>query len=372
MSRSWVDIDLDAIARNVGALMAAAPDSGLCAVVKADGYGHGANEVARATLDAGATVLAVAQVDEGAALRDAGIDARIWVLSEPEPHEFVSAAGFGLEPAIYSERGIEAAASVARAAPLTVHLKVDTGMHRVGAHTDDAVALATAIERASGLQLGSVWTHCATADEPGNPYTDRQLDRYEQVLDAMTAAGVEVPLRHAANSAGTLAHPRAHHDIVRTGIALYGLAPSQAMVETACDVGLTPALTWRSNVAYVKRLRAGDRVSYGQRAGVDQPTTAATIPLGYADGYRRGLWQSGAVLIGGVRRPIIGVVTMDQIVVDCGDDDVAAGDDVVVIGEQTVGSTGDRITADDLAADLDTINYEVVCGISKRVERVHR
>lgn len=372
MSRSWVDIDLAAIARNVGALKATAPGAALCAVVKADGYGHGAGEVSRAALNAGATVLAVAQVDEGASLRDAGIDAPIWVLSEPEPHEFVSAAGFGLEPAIYSERGIEAAASVSRAAPLTVHLKVDSGMHRVGAHPDDVIERAVAIERASGLRLGSVWTHCATADEPGNPYTDRQLDRYDQVLDAMAGAGIEVPLRHAANSAGTLAHPRAHHDIVRAGIAIYGLAPSPAMLEAACEAGLTPALTWRSNVSFVKRLRAGDRVSYGQREGVDRPTNAATIPLGYADGYRRGLWKMGAVLIGGVRRPIIGVVTMDQIVVDCGDDDVAAGDDVVVIGEQTVGSVGDRITADELAAGLDTINYEVVCGISKRVERVHR
>lgn len=367
MSRSWVEVELSAIRHNLGVLAELVGDAEVCAVVKADGYGHGALPVAVAALDAGATALAVAQVDEGVELREAGIDAPIWVLSEPQPHEFVGAAGFGLEPAIYSERGIEAAASVGGAEPLTVHLKIDTGMHRVGAQPADAVKRASAIADADGLRLGSVFTHCAVADEPDNPFTLVQLDRFDEALDNLDQAGIEVPFTHAANSAAAMCEPRSHRDIVRLGIAMYGLSPSPTLVESACEIGLLPALSWRSNVSFVKRLEAGDRVSYGQRMAVDRPTNVATVPIGYADGFRRGLWREATVLVGGVRRPILGVVTMDQIVVDCGDDDVVAGDDVVIVGRQ--GS--DSVSADDHAALLDTINYEIVCGISKRVERVY-
>ncbi len=368
MSRSWVEVDLGAIAHNVAVLAGAADGADVCAVVKADGYGHGAISVAQAAIAAGATTLAVAQVDEGVELREAGIEAPIWVLSEPEPHEFVATAELGLQPAIYSEHGIEAAAAVGVTAPLTVHLKVDTGMHRVGAAPADVVARARSIVSADGLTLGSVFTHCAVADEPTNPFTDQQLARFDSALGELAEAGIEVPFTHAANSAGTLVVPSARRDIVRVGIAMYGLAPSPDLAEVACEADLRPALSWHSRVSFVKRLAAGNRVSYGQRAAVDRETTVATIPLGYADGFRRGLWRDGSVLIGGKPRPILGVVTMDQFVVDCGDDDVAAGDDVVLIGHQG----GSLISADDLAAKLDTINYEIVCGISKRVERRYR
>lgn len=375
-SRSWVDVDLDAIAANVATLAECAPAAKLCAVVKANGYGHGALPVARTALASGAEILAVAQVDEGVALRRAGIEAPIWVLSEPEPEEFDAAAANGLEPAVYTHRAIEAAAGVG--SPLVVHLKVDTGMHRVGAHPVDVVGLAGTVGASPNLTLGSVWTHLACADADGEAVaeplatgpradtctvTHEQLDRYEAVLAALDEAGIDVPLRHAANSAGTIAHPRSHHDVVRCGVSLYGLPPSPGL---AGRVPLRPALTWRTRVSYVKELRAGDAVSYGHRRVVSRTSRAATLPVGYADGYRRGLWNHGAsALVGGRRRPILGVVTMDQTVVDCGDDDVEPGDEVVLLGRQ-----GDaEITADDLAAALGTINYEISCGIGPRVER---
>ena len=384
--RSWVDIDLDAVAANVANLAACAPAAKLCAVVKANGYGHGAVPVARTALDAGAAILAVAQVDEGIALRAAGIDAPIWVLSEPEPEEFAPAAAHDLQPAVYSPDGIQDAIGAKR--PLTVHLKADTGMHRVGARPTDVVTLAQKIEAAPNLTLGSVWTHLASADIDGEQRradgraqgaadggdggarrgaatttTDDQLDCYEAVLAALDDAGIEVPLRHAANSAGTIAHPRSHGDVVRCGIAIYGLPPSPGL---AGRVALRPALTWRSRVSFVKELHPGDAVSYGHRRVISRTSRVATVPVGYADGYRRNLWNRGGVmLIGGRRRPIVGVVTMDQVVVDCGRDEVQAGDEVVLIGRQC----DEEVTADELAAALGTINYEIPCGIGHRVGR---
>jgi alanine racemase len=361
MSRAWVDVDLAAVAANVKTLRQLAPAAELCAVVKADGYGHGAIEVSRAALSAGASRLAVAQVGEGLALRDAGLDAPIWVLSEPEPGELAAAAAAGLEPAVYSAPVIAAAAGIGG---LTVHLKVDTGMHRVGAAPAVVVALARQVTACERLSLGSVWTHLATADEVAAGFADRQLDRYEEVLADLKAAGIGVPLRHAANSAATIA--RSHHDVVRCGIAIYGLAPSPYLDGRA---DLRPALSWRTRVSHVKRLPAGARVSYGQRQALDRDANVATIPVGYADGFRRALWSSGGhVLIGGRRRPIVGVVTMDQTVVDCGDDEVGPGDEAVLIGSQG----GETITADDLARSLGTINYEIVTSIGRRVERRFR
>jgi alanine racemase len=369
MSRAWVDIDLAAVAANAKTLQELAPGAELCAVVKAGGYGHGAIEVARAALSVGATRVAVAQVGEGLDLRAAGLDVPIWVLAEPDPAELAAAAGAGLEPAVYSASTVAAAAAVGG---LTVHLKVDTGMHRVGAAPTDVVALARQIAGSGRLRLGSVWTHLATADAPhdepakdgaATSFADRQLDRYERALADLAEAGIDVPLRHAANSAATIAHPRSHHDVVRCGIALYGLPPSPNLAGRA---DLCPALTWRSTVAYVKRLEAGEAVSYGQHQALRRDATVATIPVGYADGYRRALWNTGgAALIGGKRRPIVGVVTMDQLVVDCGDDRVEPGDDVVLIGKQGAAS----ITADDLASSLQTINYEIPTSIGSRVER---
>ena len=366
MRPTWADVDLDAIRANVGTLRQMAAPAKLCAVVKADAYGHGAVPVARAALDAGADWLAVALVDEGRTLRDAGISVPILVLSEPRPFEMIEVASYRLRPAVYSGEGLAAAAAAANQVgeSLPVHLKVDTGMYRVGAPPEDAVRLALAIQDRPMLELEGVWTHCAVADEPDNPGTTAQLDRFDEVLAMLEATGVSAPVVHVANTAATIAHPRSRHTMVRCGIGIYGIAPSAALAPMA---ELQPAMTVRSQVSYVKTIPAGARVSYGQRWEAATDTVIATVPIGYADGIRRSLWAAGGeVLIRGERRPLAGTVTMDQLMVDCGPDaSVEQGDEVVLIGAQ-----GDeRITAEEVADRLGTIGYEVVCDIESRVPR---
>jgi alanine racemase len=362
------EVDLAAIAHNVRALSELAAPAELCAVVKADGYAHGAIAVSQVALRAGASWLAVALVEEAAVLRKAGIDAPILLLSEPRPADMVAAARYDLRVGVYTDAGIEGMASAARAAGRVtrVHLKVDTGMNRVGARPADAVRLAKEIADRPELALEAVFTHCAVADEPGNAFTDVQLDRFDAVVDELEEAGLRPPLLHAANSAATLDHPRARYDLVRTGIAVYGIAPAAAL---AGRLDLRPALSLKAEVSMVKRVGAGEAVSYGLRHRFDRDSVVATVPIGYADGVPRRLGLLGAeVLIGGRRRPMAGVVTMDQLMVDCGDDDaVAVGDEVVPLGSQV----DETIGAEEWAARLDTIAYEVVCGIGPRVPRVY-
>jgi alanine racemase len=367
MRAARADVDLDAIRHNVGALAERVAPARLCAVVKADGYGHGAIAVSQAVLDAGASWLGVALIEEGAVLRKSGIDAPILLLSEPRLADVELAIHYDLRLTVYSREAIEAAADAAAAAGRTarLHLKVNTGMNRVGADAREIVDLARAVAKQPGLELEALWTHCAVADEPGNPFTDQQLDRLDDVIGQLREAGLRPPMIHAANSAAALDHPRSRHDLVRCGIAIYGLAPSPALADR---IELHPAMSLRSEVSMVKRVAAGERISYGLRHEFSSPATVATIPIGYADGVPRRLsFEGGEVLIGGRRRPIVGLVTMDQLMVDCGDDDVSAGDEVVLIGAQ--GSA--TITAQEWADKLHTIGYEVVCGIGPRVPRYY-
>ncbi len=364
---TWVEVDPQAIAANVRALRAVTDPTPVWAVVKADGYGHGAVTAARAALAGGAAGLGVALVEEGEELREAGIDARILLLSEPPPGAEGRVVAAGIEPAVYTA---DAVAALARAwaasggAPLPVHLKVDTGMHRVGVAPEGAPALAGAVADAPALHLASVWTHLAVADEPDNAFTVEQVRRFDAACAAIEEAGVAIPTRHAANSAAALSHPATRLDLVRAGIAVYGIAPAPAL---AGLVELTPALRLVSRVSHVKVIGAGEAVSYGQHYRVAAPTTIATVPIGYADGLRRALGETGGVvLIGGQRLPIAGAVTMDQITVDCGPGaTVAPGDEVVLLGRQ-----GDaEITAQEWADRLGTIGYEIPCGIGARVPR---
>ena len=367
MSASIAFVDQKAITRNVSVLDALAPGARTCAVVKADGYGHGSVSVARAALDGGAGWLAVAQVAEARALRAAGIEAPVLLLSEPRVDEIEAALALGLRLVVYRPETVAAVSGAAAALgvpSVRCHLKVDTGMRRVGCEPEDAVTRARQILDAPCLDLEGTMTHLATADDPSDPTTDGQLDRFDGVLAELAAAGIEPGIRHAANSAATIAFPRSHYDLVRTGIALYGIAPSPTL---AGAVDLLPALRWVSSVSLVKQVRAGEKVSYGHRHRFAGDTVVATVPVGYADGYRRRLGLAGGeVLIGGRRRPVVGVVTMDQFVVDCGPGaDVSAGDEVVLLGRQD----DEEITAEEIAGRLDTIGYEVVCAISARVER---
>jgi alanine racemase len=368
----WSEIDLDALRANVRALCAHAAPAQLLAVVKANGYGHGAVPVARAALDAGASWLGIARIEEAVQLRDAGIDAPVMILSEPSPAAVADVVAHDITPVVYTEAGIDALAKgvveSGRDRPFAVHLKVDTGMHRVGCAPDHAVALAAQVAARDELELTGVCTHLAVADEPDDTYTPEQLDRFDAVLAALDDAGLLPPLVHAANSAGLLAHPRAHHSLVRVGIAMYGLPPAPTLHGHA-GVELTPVLSLRARVTLVKELPAGERLSYGLRYELDRPSRVATVPAGYADGVPRNLGlQGGEVLIGGQRLPIAGVVTMDQLLVDVGDAAVAPGDEVVLIGRQG----GEEITATEWAQHLGTINYEIVTGIGARVPRTYR
>ncbi|MDZ7679218.1 MAG: alanine racemase [Acidimicrobiales bacterium] len=364
MASAWATIDLDAVKGNVAALVEMVAPAEVCAVVKADGYGHGAVPVARAAVDAGATWLAVAHVGEGEALRAGGLEVPILVLSEPDPNLLSHAADLGLQVTLFSEPGVRAAAAAAsQARPVGVHLKVDTGMHRVGVDPSAVVPLAQRVIDAPGLELEALWTHLAVADEPDHDFTAVQLDRYQGALEQLEAAGISPRLRHAANSAGAIAHPASRFDLVRCGIAIYGISPSP---ELAGHAPLHPAMSLSARVTQVKVVPAGDALSYGLRHRFDVPTVVATVAIGYADGVRRDLHRlGGEVLLGGHRCPIVGTITMDQLMVDCGDVEVAAGDEAVLIGSQGP----ERITAEAVAGRLDTIGYEVVCGVGPRVER---
>ena len=360
MRPSWIEVDLDAIAHNVRLIVEEVADATLCAVVKADGYGHGDVPVAEAALSGGATSLAVALVEEAVRLRDAGIDAPILVLSEPDVADAPEMVARRLIPTIYRA---EFAAALAAAAdgPVSVHIKVDTGMHRVGASPEDVPALVESVRAEPKLELEGLWTHFAVAEDDAE-YTKRQMATFHEVHATIAASGDAVPLLHAANTAGALLFPEARLDMVRVGLGIYGLRPAPGV---AAHLDLRPAMRVVSEVSMVRRLEAGERPSYGRRRALSSSAMIATVPLGYADGIRRRLSDEGRVLIGGESRRLAGTVTMDQIVVDMGDAPVAVGDEVVVIGTQGAAT----VTADDWADLLGTINYEVVCGFGPRLPR---
>ncbi len=365
---AWAEVDLDAVAHNVAVLCAAAAPAAVWAVVKADAYGHGAVAVARTAVAAGAAGLCVALVQEAAALRAAGVAANVLVLSEQPAAQAAEAVALGVVSTVASADGIDALAAAAAAAGQRhrVHLKVDTGMHRAGCAPADAVDLAARVAASGALQLDGVFTHLATADEPGHPDIDRQVGRFDTVLHELARAGLRPATVHTANSAAALTLPAARHQMVRVGIALYGLAPGPLLAPWCTD--LRPAMSLHARISRVHRAPAGDGVSYGLRHRFARETTVATVPLGYADGVARRSFEVGAeVLVRGRRRPVVGVVTMDQLMVDAGDLPVAVGDPVVVFGTQA----GEQLGADEVAARLGTIGYEVVCAVSARVPRRH-
>jgi alanine racemase len=355
-------VDLGAIRHNVRMLKPSSAD--VMAVVKANGYGHGSVQVARAAQAAGATWLGVALVEEGIDLRDAGLTGPILVLTEFPAGAEKEALAAGLTPSVYTEEGLRLLAEAAGALGkrVGVHVKVDTGMHRVGIEPDRLVRYVSDLH-AAGLDLEGLWTHFAMAEETNDPFTEGQLERFDAAVGAVGAAGLRPRYRHAANSAAIMSRPDTHLDLVRLGIAMYGLSPGPGLAEGAA--ALRPALSWKSAVAMVKRVEAGEGLSYGQRYVLQRPSSVATVPVGYADGYSRLASGQAQVLIRGRRYPVAGTITMDQLMVDCGDDRVEAGDEVVLIGSQGL----EAITADDLATWIGTINYEVVCGLSERVPR---
>jgi alanine racemase len=365
-----VEVDLAAIGRNVGVMIETIAPAALWAVVKADGYGHGAPAVARTALEAGAEGLCVALVQEGVALRQAGIAAPVLVLAEQPEDQLDELVRWRLAATAYTPAYLDALASAAResgGSTITVHVKVDTGMHRVGASPGDVPDVLRALAAHPELRWVGLWTHLARADEPEAPATAAQLELLDEVVADVVKAGYPPPVVHAANSAGGLAWPDARRDLVRSGIAVYGLVPGPGVAALCGE--LEPALSLKARVSRVGRVAAGEGISYGHRTVLDREATVATVPLGYADGVPRRLSSvGGEVLLGGRRRPIAGVITMDQLMVDCGDDPVEVGDEVVLIGQQGA----EQISADDWAAALGTINYEIVCGLSARLPRLYQ
>ena len=366
--RAIAEVSVGAVERNCARLAGVLDgDARLCAVVKSDGYGHGAVECARAALAGGATWLAVAAADEAAELREHFPDAPVLTMGALTDAELDVALDAASDIAVWRSEQVGRAAARAdqRNVRPRVHVKYDTGMGRLGERDADNVLRvldeAAAEER---LELAGFWTHFATADELDSDFFDRQLERFGTLVERVRADHPEA-LVHAANSAATLRDPAAHFDMVRCGIAIYGLDPFGA---DPYEQDLEPALALRSYVADVKRFEAGDSAGYGRRWQAPVETFVGVLPIGYGDGIRRGLTNDADVLVGGHRFPLVGTVSMDNVTIELGPaTHVTPGADATIIGSQ-----GDeRILCEEVARRLDTINYEVTCGISARVPRVY-
>ena len=367
-------VSASAIAHNVRVLKVLVGDTLFCAVVKANGYGHGAELAAKAALIGGADMLAVAIIDEGIELRESGVTAPILLLAEVPPDTIAAALASTLTLTIGSLEGARAA--LANAESLggrhRVHVKVDTGMHRMGVAPDGVDEVVDVLIASGAIELEGIYTHLSVADGSSaadRAFTREQIERFEGVVASLAQRGVEPRIVHVANSAGALGYPEARKGMVRVGLALYGYLPDAWLASALEATGeqLVRALTLCAKVIAVRQVEGGERPSYRRRRAVGGAATIATVPFGYADGYPRRLFDAGAeVLINGARYPLAGTVTMDMLVVDCGDDVIQSGDEVILLGRQ-----GDEeITADEWAERAGTISWEILCGIGARVPRI--
>jgi alanine racemase len=362
VERALARVSTGAIERNVrhlGSLLTGGAE--LCAVVKADGYGHGHAAAARAALAGAATWLAVATADEARALREAGLsDARVLVMGALTRNDLHTALAARADVVAWTRDLVEAIDGPAR-----VHVKLDSGMGRLGTKDPaEARELCELVAAREGLELAGLMTHFATADEPGDDHFPAQLDRFNELVGDIRAAHPGVVV-HAANSAATYREPAAHFDLVRCGVAIYGLDP---FGEDPAARSLEPALSLESYVASVKRFEPGESAGYGRTWSASGATNLGVLPIGYGDGWRRALSNNAEVLVRGRRRPLVGTVSMDNVTIDLGPDtDVRVGDRAVLIGVQDDG----RILCEEVARRLHTINYEVTCGLTARVRREH-
>jgi len=406
---AWVEVDTTAIRRNTEAVCAfVGAGVQVMAIVKADGYGHGAVPVARAALAGGASCLGVANVVEGIELRAAGIAAPVLILGCGMPEQAAEVVEHDLAQTLATEEMARALSDAAAAAgrEVAVHIKVDTGMGRLGVRPRDALAFARLVSTLHGLRVDGIYSHLATADHDDATYACGQARQFQEVLAELAVgrawhamplheAAPKTPLRHLANSAAVVRFPQMRLDLVRTGLLIYGLNPlpralsdpstgsgsgrpvpslcsGQALsaiegAESRPEIRLTPALSWKTRIACIKSMPAGQRLSYGGLYTTKRPTRIACLPLGYADGYPRALSNIGSVLVGGRRCPVVGAVCMDQMLVELGEVEAKAGDEVVLIGEQM----GERITANELAAAHGTVVHEIVARLGKRLPRVY-
>ncbi|MEI7813259.1 MAG: alanine racemase [Coriobacteriia bacterium] len=366
---SWAEINLEAITTNVANLKALTKKGTLfMAVVKADGYGHGGVKAARAALSGGADRLGVATIAEGLELRKAGISAPIMLLSEPPEAAISLLLEHELVPTVTTREFAVALGkwAAAQGKVARYHLKVDSGMNRIGVFAADAAQFARGLADFPGLELEGTFTHFATADVPGDWEVEGQFERFCLAIEEMRTEGVNPGIVHAANSPATILYPQTHLDMVRCGLSIYGLYPSPA---TNDCVTLVPARSVKARVTLVKRVGMGESVSYGFTWTAAAPTVVATLPLGYADGVHRAASNEFAVLLGGKRCRQIGRVCMDQLMVEVPRGvEVSRGNEAVIVGEQG----GEWIALEELAEAADTINYELTCAFGMRLERVYR
>lgn len=367
MRPTFAEIDLSAIAHNVNAVKKRVHPAQVMAVVKADAYGHGVIPVARTAIANGASYLGVALIEEGIELRNNGFEQPILIFGGTIESQLKDFMTFNVEATVYTRAIALAFSSLSKQyqTPVTIHVKVDTGMGRVGVPWQDAVDFIEYVTSLEGIELKGLYTHFATSDERDKSFANLQFERFQRVIAQLEAKNIHIPLKHAANSGAILDLPETYLDLVRPGVMMYGYYPSD---ETTESIKLKPAMTFKSSVSYVKHVPAGTSVSYGRKFIAKQPTKIVTIPVGYADGYNRRLTNKGRVTIRGKQYPVVGRVCMDLILADIGDNDsIEVGDEVILFGRPEKNA----FTVYDICTLIDTIPYEVTCWVSRRVPRVY-
>ncbi|MBD2595948.1 alanine racemase [Nostoc spongiaeforme FACHB-130] len=368
--RAWVEIDLEALSHNVKQLkQLLSPRTQLMAVVKADAYGHGAVTVAQTALQSGASWLGVATVPEGIQLREAGIQAPILILGATQtPEQIHAIAHWKLQPTLCSPKQALIFSNILEAinygSPVSVHIKLDTGMSRLGTNWQAAAEFVQLVERLPHLTIASVYSHLATADSPDPAIMAEQHSRFKTAIAQIQKIGIKIPSLHLANTAATLADSQLHYDMVRVGLGVYGLAPAPHLQH---KINLKPVLQVKARVTQVKTIAAGTGVSYGHQFVADREMRIAVVAIGYADGVPRNLSNKMQVLLRGQRIPQIGAITMDQLMIDISQlPEIQEGEIVTLLGDQGK----EQITADDWAAQLNTISWEILCGFKHRLPRV--
>ncbi|MDW7679670.1 MAG: alanine racemase [bacterium] len=368
MRPTCAEIDISAIVYNLKQIKKRVSPARVMAVVKADGYGHGVIPVARAAISAGVDCLGVALVEEATELRAAGIDHPVLVFGGAFENQLELFVDYDLELTVYTESIAQTCSRIAQSRNriLDVHVKVDTGMGRVGVPFEAAPSFVEWLSQLKNIRLKGIYTHFATSDEKDKKYASLQLNRFNKVLASVRLKGIEIPIKHAANSGAILDLPQAYLDMVRPGVMMYGYYPSP---ETSQSIAIKPAMTFKSKVCFIKNVAQNTSISYGRKYITPSSTRIATIPVGYADGYNRLLTNQGIVTIRGKKFPIVGRVCMDLIMADLGDDQtIEINDEVILFGPQS----RNAFTVEEICQKIGTIPYEVTCWISKRVPRVYK
>ena len=370
-NRTWAEVDLDAIAHNMREIRRITDKNAqIMAVVKADAYGHGFMETAKTLLENGADRLAVAVLQEGKQLRSRGVTVPILILGASGPEDAEDLINFDITPNVFDYEFAKALSYEAekKEKVTKIHIKLDTGMSRIGFVVDDGdheeiVDEIIKVSKLPYIEIEGIFSHFSTSDEENREYTELQFKRFMQVVDALEQRGLHIPIKHICNSAGIMMYPEMHLDMVRPGVILYGMYPSDEVDKTRLN--LIPAMTLKSRITLVKDVEPGRGVSYGKEYITDRTTKIATVPIGYADGYLRKIAKKGRMLVHGVKVPIIGRICMDQCMIDVTNvHNIDKGDEAIIFGKE-------GITIDDVAEWLETINYEVACVIGKRIPRIY-